>query len=89
MFAGASRVLIYEPAAQGAQTHAQLNQDEIVSRVQAAGIAAEAIHGAADGIAALERDLSENDVVLLLTSGELGGLIQEIPALAERRFPKP
>jgi hypothetical protein len=31
--------------------------------------------------------LRADDVVLLLTSGELGGLIRRIPQLAETKFP--
>jgi UDP-N-acetylmuramate: L-alanyl-gamma-D-glutamyl-meso-diaminopimelate ligase len=32
--------------------------------------------------------LRADDVVLLLTSGELGGLIKTIPRLVESRFPR-
>ena len=31
--------------------------------------------------------LETDDVVLLLTSGELGGLIKTIPKLAEQKYP--
>lgn len=88
VFAGADEVLIYEPATQGAGTHAQLSQDEIVARVQAAGFSAMPIHTADEGVAHLSKTLTKDDVVLLLTSGDLGGLIQEIPALVEREFPR-
>ena len=43
VFAGAAKVFIFEPASQGAGTHAQLTQDEIVARMKAAGFDAEAI----------------------------------------------
>jgi UDP-N-acetylmuramate: L-alanyl-gamma-D-glutamyl-meso-diaminopimelate ligase len=87
VFAGAQRVLIYEPAVQGAATHAQLAQDEIVRRVRAAGFDVHAIHGASDGLETIDRELAENDCVLLLSSGDLGGLIKSVPALVEKRFP--
>jgi hypothetical protein len=32
--------------------------------------------------------LQPNDAVLLLTSGNLGGLIDRIPVAAEQRFPR-
>ena len=38
VFAGAAKVFIFEPASQGAATHAQLSQDEIVARTRAAGL---------------------------------------------------
>lgn len=87
VFKGSSFVLIYEPARQGATTHKQLTQDEILARVQASGIDAEAIHTEKDGLAVLEKKLKGNGVVLLLTSGELGGLIKSIPTFVEQKFP--
>ena len=78
---------IYEPASQGAGTHAQLTQEEIASRVQAAGIDAEAITDPGAALETIGNELRSGDCVLLLTSGELGGLIKSIPALAEEKFP--
>ena len=87
VFAGAAKVYIYEPATQGAATHAQLTQEEIVSRVQAAGVDAEAITDPCAALEAIGNELRSGDCVLLLTSGELGGLIKTLPALAEKKFP--
>jgi UDP-N-acetylmuramate: L-alanyl-gamma-D-glutamyl-meso-diaminopimelate ligase len=87
VFAGAARVFIFEPASQGAATHAQLSQDEIVARVKAAGYDAEAISDPKDALRRLDGMLRPDDVVLLLTSGELGGLIKSIPPLVESKYP--
>jgi len=87
VFAGADKVFVYEPASQGAATHAQLSQEEIVGRIRDAGFAAEPIKSAADALPAIEADLQNSDAILLLTSGELGGLIKSLPALAEKKFP--
>jgi UDP-N-acetylmuramate: L-alanyl-gamma-D-glutamyl-meso-diaminopimelate ligase len=87
VFAGANKILIYQPAAQGADTHAQLTHDEIVARVKRAGFDAEAVREPAAALASVDRALQKNDVILLLTSGNLGGLIESIPRLAERKFP--
>ena len=87
VFAGATKVLIFEPAAQGSATHAQLTQDEIVARTRAAGYDAEAIDDAGEALQRLGSMLRQDDVVLLLTSGELGGLIRKIPELVEMKFP--
>ena len=88
VFEGADKVYIYEPAAQGAATHAQLTQDQIVARVQAADVDAEAITDADAGIERIGAELKKDDAVLLLASGELGGLIKTLPALAEEKFPQ-
>jgi UDP-N-acetylmuramate: L-alanyl-gamma-D-glutamyl-meso-diaminopimelate ligase len=87
VFAGAAKVFIFEPAAQGATTHAQLTQGEIVDRTRAAGFDAEPINDPGEALLRLESMLRDDDVVLLLTSGELGGLIKSIPQLVERKFP--
>ena len=87
VFAGASKIFIYEPAAQGEGTHSQLSQQEIVARVQQAGFDAEAIQEPAAALDNIDRSLDKNDVILLLTSGNLGGLIEAIPRLAEQNFP--
>jgi UDP-N-acetylmuramate: L-alanyl-gamma-D-glutamyl-meso-diaminopimelate ligase len=87
VFAGAAKVFIFEPASQGAATHAQLTQDEIVARTRAAGYEAEAINDPDEALRGLDSILNPADVVLLLTSGELGGLIGKIPELVEAKFP--
>jgi UDP-N-acetylmuramate: L-alanyl-gamma-D-glutamyl-meso-diaminopimelate ligase len=87
VFVGAEKILIYHPASQGAGTHDQLTQDEIVARVRNANFDAEPIADPQEALQRLDGMLKTDDVVLLLTSGELGGLIKTIPALAERKFP--
>jgi UDP-N-acetylmuramate: L-alanyl-gamma-D-glutamyl-meso-diaminopimelate ligase len=87
VFQGAGKVFIYGPAAQGAATHAQLTHAEIVDRVRASGIAAEPIAEADAAVAAITAQWRADDVVLLLSSGPLGGLAERLPGLAERQFP--
>jgi UDP-N-acetylmuramate: L-alanyl-gamma-D-glutamyl-meso-diaminopimelate ligase len=85
-FQGAETVFVYEPASQGATTHAQVTQAEITARIAASGIKAVALPHADPAAIVVER-LRADDVVLLLTSGHLGGMIEQLPALAETRFP--
>jgi UDP-N-acetylmuramate: L-alanyl-gamma-D-glutamyl-meso-diaminopimelate ligase len=85
-FEGAERVYIYEPAKQGAHTHAQLSQDEIVARVRATGMDTAMLNGQ-DDLKVILRDTKQDDAILLLTSGELGGLIKSLPPAIERAFP--
>ena len=81
VFEGASKVYIYEPASQGASTHAQLSQEEILDQVTKTGIAAERLTNP-------DLPLSQNDAILFLTSGNLGGLMEPIITYAEEKFPK-
>jgi UDP-N-acetylmuramate: L-alanyl-gamma-D-glutamyl-meso-diaminopimelate ligase len=87
VFEDCAKVFIYEPASQGAGTHAQVSLDEIVTRVRAAGCDVTAVGTREDGIAAIGDTLSPGDAVLLLTSGNLGGLIEAVPQWAEEHFP--
>ena len=87
VFGGANKVFIYEPASQGATTHAQISQDEIVARVIKAGFDAEPISDPDKALDTIAGGLRADDVVLLLTSGNLGGLIERIPLMAEQKFP--
>jgi UDP-N-acetylmuramate: L-alanyl-gamma-D-glutamyl-meso-diaminopimelate ligase len=87
VFTGADKIFIYEPASQGAGTHKQLTQEEIVARVQQAGFDAEAITEPAQALTIIEKELHKDDVVLLLTSGDMGGLLKTIPRMAEESFP--
>ena len=88
IFAESSTVYVYHPAEQGAGTHQQLSQEEIVERITKSGIKAVAIKDAEDALGQLEKKLQPDDVILLLTSGDLGGLITEIPKLVKKKFPK-
>jgi UDP-N-acetylmuramate: L-alanyl-gamma-D-glutamyl-meso-diaminopimelate ligase len=87
VFDGAEKIFIYEPASQGASTHAQLTQSEIVARVRSAKYDAEPFVDPQEALQRLNGILKTDDVVLLLTSGELGGLIKTIPQLAEQKYP--
>jgi UDP-N-acetylmuramate: L-alanyl-gamma-D-glutamyl-meso-diaminopimelate ligase len=86
VFDGAGLVLIYQPATQGAETHDQVTHDDIVRQVRKAGVDARAITTPEQALATLDRELRPEDVVLILTSGGLDGMIETIPALAERKF---
>jgi len=85
-FRGAETVFVYTPATQGATTHAQVTQGEITARIAASGIEAIALPEA-DPASVVGEALRADDVVLLLTSGALGGLIEALPAFAEKAFP--
>jgi len=87
VFSGCDRVFIFEPATQGAGDHEQASLDEIMERVRAAGVDAVPIHSCTEGLARIGAELRKDDGVLLLTSGDLGGLVEHLPRLAETQFP--
>jgi UDP-N-acetylmuramate: L-alanyl-gamma-D-glutamyl-meso-diaminopimelate ligase len=80
VFDGADRVFVYQPASHGA-AHDQVSQQEIADRVAASGLAVTKLSGdRTANVATIVDHLEPNDVVLVLTTGDLGGLI---PPLVE------
>ncbi len=86
VFEGIARVLVLPPPMQGAASHHQLTQDQIVARIKGAGIDATAVAGADAVLADAARTLAGSEVVLLLSSGPLDGLAESLPAWLDRRF---
>jgi UDP-N-acetylmuramate: L-alanyl-gamma-D-glutamyl-meso-diaminopimelate ligase len=87
VFDGVQKTFVFQPAEQGAGTHAQATQTEIVTRIAASGADVTAIDNSGGALAAIGEALLADDAVLFLTSGNLGGLIEDVPKLAEARFP--
>jgi UDP-N-acetylmuramate: L-alanyl-gamma-D-glutamyl-meso-diaminopimelate ligase len=76
VFEGAAEVLVYQPPSHGAASHNQVSQEEIIGRIAAAGLRVTGIDADKDGdLAVITGHLQPDDVVLLLTTGNLGGLI--------------
>jgi len=85
-FEGAGLVVLYKPAEQGAATHEQSTQEEMLARLAAAGVD---VHPAADpeeAMRALASEVKQNDVVLLSSSGGMDGLIERVPTWLEEKF---
>lgn len=86
-FAGAAKVFVWKPAEQGAGTHDQIGQAEILGRLAGGGFDAEGVGEAGVAVERIGTALGEDCAVLFLTSGPLGGLIESVPAWAEKHFP--
>jgi UDP-N-acetylmuramate: L-alanyl-gamma-D-glutamyl-meso-diaminopimelate ligase len=86
VFEGAARVLLMPPPEHGADGHDQVSQGQILGRIRAAGVPAQAADGPAEALSWLEQALSGPEVVLLLSSGPMGGLTRSAPAMLEARF---
>lgn len=79
VFLGAEKVFIASPEKQGATTHDQLTHEEILVRI------GETARPYTTPEKVLE-SLSENDVVLILTSGSLGGTIDALVDSITEKF---
>ncbi len=90
LFAGVDRALIFSPPdLPGLDEDQELSGEEIVSAIRAGNSCPVAASPDADQtIAALESLLCPDDVLLIMTSGGMGGVIPRIVELAEARFPR-
>ncbi len=81
IFAGASQIFVLPPETQGASTHEQLSHEEIIARI---GALARSYEGPGTTVAALEGD----EVVLILTSGDLCGTLGTLVNKITEIFPR-
>ncbi|MEO8811718.1 MAG: Mur ligase family protein [Caulobacteraceae bacterium] len=85
VFEGVARVILLPPPKDGAAAHRQLDQGQIAARIAGAGVAVVTVEDGPEALAALA-DLKGDEVVLLLSSGPLGGLPRSLPAMLDARF---
>lgn len=85
VFEGGALVFIAPPPLQGANTHAQLSFEEITDRVENSGLQT-ALYDSRD-IDSVITYLDPNDVVLILTSGDLEGTLPHLLEKITSRFP--
>lgn len=86
-FADVDHVFVYKPLELNVGSHDQVTHDEIMDRLKAANVDATKVTAGDEGIALLRDFLEPHDVVLLLTSGPLDGMIESVPQLVEELFP--
>ena len=86
VFDGVDRVLLLPPPGHGATSHDQLSQDEIASRIGAAGVKATKISGRDDALLDLKSTLKGDEAILLLSSGPLAGLADALPPMLDDSF---
>ncbi len=79
VFREASAVLVFHPAEQGAGTHKQLSQAEIVERINDSGVQAIAVNNEKEVHKQLKDLINPNSVLLILSSGNLDGALDDLP----------
>jgi UDP-N-acetylmuramate: L-alanyl-gamma-D-glutamyl-meso-diaminopimelate ligase len=86
VFEGVDRVILLPPPIHGSGSHDQLDHRSILGRIQAAGVHAEPVSDGPEALAAADRVVGRDSVVLLLSSGPLAGLAQTLPPRLDARF---
>ncbi|OGG79499.1 hypothetical protein A3A39_04860 [Candidatus Kaiserbacteria bacterium RIFCSPLOWO2_01_FULL_54_13] len=85
-FEGARFVLLYKPAEQGAETHEQSTQKEMVERLLRSGVAVKPATSPDDAMNILNGEIRKGDTILLSSSGPMDGLIEQIPQWLDNTF---
>lgn len=85
-FDGASLVVLYKPAEQGAGTHEQSTQEAMIERLASTGVAVVGATNSDEVMAICKKEIREGDVVLLSSSGSMDGLIEQIPKWLDNTF---
>lgn len=80
VFAEVEKVFVSAPETQGAVTHSQLTQEEILMRIGKKAIP----YTTPDRVV---NELSGNEIVLILTSGSLDGTIETLADAITKKFP--
>ena len=86
IFRAADVVYLFQPATQGAGTHEQLTQAEIVERVRVANTE---IHGVSTKEELLEQlapTLTGNEVIIMSTSGDMAGAIEAVTEYINQNY---
>lgn len=85
-FAGADFVVLYKPAEQGADTHEQSTQEDMVARLKKVGVTVIPAKTPKEVLNILKEGVRDGDVVLLSSSGAMDGLIEKIPEWLDNTF---
>lgn len=89
VFEESDYIIVYEPPAKdGKDTSHQLQLSEIVERITNSGRTAHGVRTHDEGMELITDAVESDDIILMLSSGELGGLIKSIPDWAEKTYPQ-
>lgn len=86
VFAEAAEVFLYHPPQHGSGTHSQLNQDEIAARITASGKTKVTKLAENSPPEPVLNALKNGDVLLILTSGQMGGMLPALVKGLDARF---
>ncbi len=85
VFKEAKVVMVYEPPVHGSSTHNQSTLEEIIERIKSSGTKVLSINSQNYQDLLKER-VTDNSVVLILSSGDMGGMLKEIPRTIDNKY---
>lgn len=88
VFNGSKSVLVYKPGEHGSSTQTELTQKQILDHLSTAEYSAVGISSEKECFDYLDQKITNNSIILILTSGTLDGMTTSIPKYIEEKFPK-
>jgi UDP-N-acetylmuramate: L-alanyl-gamma-D-glutamyl-meso-diaminopimelate ligase len=88
IFKDSDETLIFIPPEHGGATHDQATHEEILSEAKKYNKNIYGIKNKDEALEILEKTVNKDDLIILMSSGDLGGLIEEVPVWAEQKFPR-
>ncbi len=88
IFSPAHTVLVFDPPTHGAHTQENLSLEEIVEKISEHHPRVFPFRNKEEGLNLIQKHTEGDDIILLVTSGDLGGIIPEVPPLVEKLFPR-
>ena len=88
IFTNSDETIIWKPPEHGSLTHDQASLQDILNVVQKTKPNAQGVETKEEALQILENITKPDDVIILMSSGDLGGLILEVPKWVEEKFPK-
>ncbi len=88
VFEDSNKTIILSPPEHGKNTHEQVILEKILNRVKKYK---ENVYGAVnkkEALAKLHEIVKADDLIILMSSGNMDGLIEKVPAWVEKKFPK-
>lgn len=80
--------IILSPPEHGKNEHEQIGLEEIIERARKSKEKVYGVKNKKEALEKLEEIVKKDDLIILMSSGDMQGLIEEIPLWAEKKFPK-
>lgn len=88
IFKYSDQTIIFKPPTHGGDSHSQATLEEIMEVVRINSPYANDALDSAQVMQILDKTVRKDDIIILMSSGELGGLIEEVPKWVKQKFPQ-
>lgn len=87
VFKDSDETIIFNPPGHGKNTHTQASLEDILKEIRKTKKNVYGVENKEKTFEILEKIVEPEDIIILMSSGKLGGLIEEVPAWVEEKFP--